>query len=82
MRTAAHVHEDTHIHIPSYRFPEPEILFKEVLEILRNNRRAVKWLTDQGASNVDDNPQYLALKKGLERSHQITHLLPRDAVRT
>ena len=52
----------------THRFPEPEVLFQQILKILRDNRGCVKWLTDQGADEVDDEPQYLLFRRALETS--------------
>ena len=32
----------------TYRFAEPEVLFKEVLEMMREDPSVVEWLTDKG----------------------------------
>ena len=50
----------------TYRFPEPEKTFKNVLTILRANRAAAEWLTDKGSNNVEDVPQYKNFVDALE----------------
>ena len=66
IRTDASTREDS-LTYPN-RFPEAEVLFKDILAILRANRTAVRWLTDQGIEDVDANPQFLLLKRALEKS--------------
>ena len=59
-------HSHSSCDIPARRFREPEVLFKEALEIMREHPEAVGWLTDKGEDNVDDNPVYAAFKVALE----------------
>ena len=48
------------------RFREPEVLFKEALEIMREHEPAVHWLTDKGTNETDGGPVYAAFKVALE----------------
>ena len=50
----------------TYRFPEPEKTFKNVLTILRTNSAAAEWLTDKGTNNVEDLPEYKNFVDALE----------------
>ena len=50
----------------TYRFPNPEIMFKNALSILRNNKDAVEWLTDKGKNEVDGMPAYRRFRDYIE----------------
>jgi len=52
----------------TYRFPEPEKTFKNILTMLRENTAAVEWLTDKGSNNVEDVPHYKNFVDALEEA--------------
>jgi hypothetical protein len=52
----------------TYRFPEPETLFEDALEILRTVPAATSWLTDKGAAKtVEDGDQFRSFQNAVEQ---------------
>jgi len=50
----------------TYRFPETETLFKEVLKLMRENPCILHWLADKGDNNIDSSTLYVRFKHALE----------------
>ena len=61
--------DDYHYYFACCRFIEPEGLFKEALQLLRNNpTECLTWMTDKGKTQVDTKLLYMQLMNAVEAS--------------